>query len=106
MLIVWRSFEVLPPPQLMITTTAAHDGALSAFLSHSLSHRQGHHLQSIQSPYVACYPICFSISNAHLGMHPVVPAPYLHGGVPQLLLYSHRGIYIVLLLGQQRHMQV
>ena len=65
----------------MTTTTATHDGALSAFPSHSLSHRWGHHPQSVQPPYVACYPICFSISDAHLGMRPVVLAPYLHGGV-------------------------
>ena len=47
MLVVWQSFEVLLPPQLMTTTTAAPDGALSAFPSHSLSHRRGRHLQSI-----------------------------------------------------------
>ena len=34
-------------------------------------------------------------------MRPVVLAPYLHGGVPRLLLYGHRDIYVMLLLGQQ-----
>ena len=106
MLVVQWSFEVLPPSQLMTTTTAAHDGALSAFPSHSLSHRQGHHPQSVRPPYVACYPIRFSISDAHLSKRPDVLAPYLHGGVPRLLLYGHRDIYVVLLLGQQRHVQV
>ena len=69
--------------------------------SHPLSH-----LQSVRPPYVACYPICFSISDVHLGMRPVVLAPYLHGGVLWLLLYGHRDIYVMLLLGLQRHVQV
>ena len=106
MLVVQQSFEVLLPPQLMTITTAVPDGALSSFPSCSLSHRRGHHLQSVQPPYVACYPICFSISNAHHSMCPVILAPYLHGGVPWLLLYGHRDIYVMLLLGQQRCMQV
>ena len=82
MLVVWQSFEVLPPPQLMTITTGACEGALSAFPSCSLSHRWGHHPQSVRPLYIACYPICFSISDVHLGMHPVILVPYLHGRVP------------------------
>ena len=106
LLAVWQSFVVLPPPLLMTTTTAAPDGALFASLSHSLSHRQGRHPQSVQLPYVVYYPICFSISNMHLSMRPVILAPYLHGGVPSLLFYGCRDVYVMLLLGQQRCMQV
>ena len=106
MLVVQRSFEVLPPPQLMTTATAMCNIALSAVPSHSLSHRRGRHLQSVRQPYVACYPICFSISDMHLGMHPVILAPYLHGRVPQLLLYGRRDVYVMLLLGQQRCVQI
>ena len=91
LLAVQWSFVVLPHPLLMTTLIAMLDGALFAFLScslslrhpsHSLSHRQEHHPQFIQIPYVACYPICSSISNAHLSMHPVILAPYLYGRVP------------------------
>ena len=75
-------------------------------LNHSQSHRRGRHLQSVQPLYVVYYPICFSISEVHLGICPVVLAPYLHSRVPRLLLYSHRAVYVMLLLGQQRHVQV
>ena len=106
LLVVRQSFVVLPLLLLMTTITAMLNGALFTFLSHSLLHKQGRHLQSVQLLYVACYPTCFSISDAYLSMNPIVLAPYLHGRIPRLLLYGHRDVYVLLLLGQQRCVQV
>ena len=61
-LVVWRSFvSLLDHHHKTTTITVVPDEVLVAFLCHSLSHMQGHHLLSIQLRYVVYYCIGWSI---------------------------------------------